>query len=396
MINSESQLAQLERDGLLRHRRVVSSPQGPSLTVADEAQLSFCSNDYLGLANHPALIEAAQRGAATYGVGSGASHLVCGHTTAHDELEQALAALVGMPRALYFTSGYMAALGVLPALVGRGDAVFSDALNHACLIDGIRLSRADVHRYAHLDLTQLEHDLAHSKASRKLVVSDAVFSMDGDLAPVPQLLLLCERYDALLLLDDAHGFGVLGKGGRGILSHFELRSSRILYMGTLGKAAGVFGAFIAGEALAIEWILQAARTYIFSTAAPSLIAVALLESLHLIESEDWRRIRLRELIDRLRRGLADLPWRLSPSSTPIQPLVVGDNRDCLALHEALLQRGIWVPAIRPPTVPKGTARLRISISAAHSPDQIDRLVDALRSLAAQDNSAHEQRALSAP
>jgi 8-amino-7-oxononanoate synthase len=228
------------------------------------------------------------------------------------------------------------------------------------------------------------------------VVSDAVFSMDGDLAPVPELLLLCERYDALLLLDDAHGFGVLGKGGRGILSHFELHSSRILYMGTLGKAAGAFGAFIAGEAVAIAWILQAARTYMFSTAAPSLIAVALLESLHLIESEDWRRVRLRELIDRLGSGLADLPWCLSPSRTPIQPLIIGDNRDCLALHEALLQRGIWVPAIRPPTVPKGTARLRISLSAAHSVDQVDRLVDALRSLAAQNNAVHEQRALSAP
>jgi 8-amino-7-oxononanoate synthase len=311
-------------------------------------------------------------------------------------LEQALATFVGMPRVLYFTSGYMAALGVIPALVGRGDAVFSDALNHACLIDGIRLSHADVHRYAHLDLTQLEHDLAQSKVGRKLVVSDAVFSMDGDLAPVPQLLLLCERYDAVLLLDDAHGFGVLGKGGRGILSHFELHSSRIIYMGTLGKAAGVFGAFIAGEAAAIEWILQTARTYMFSTATPSLIAVALLESLHLIESDDWRRVKLRELIDRLRSGLAGLPWRLSPSHTPIQPLIVGDNRDCLALHEALLQRGIWVPAIRPPTVPKGTARLRISLSAAHSPEQVDSLVDTLRSLAAQNNSIHEQRALSAP
>jgi 8-amino-7-oxononanoate synthase len=396
MINFESQLARLEREGLRRHRRVVSTPQGPFTTVAGKAQLSFCSNDYLGLANHPALIEAAQRGAATYGVGSGASHLVCGHSTAHEELEQALASFVGMPRALYFTSGYMAALGVIPALVGRGDAVFSDALNHACLIDAIRLSRADVHRYAHLDLRQLEHDLAQSKASRKLVVSDAVFSMDGDLAPVPQLLVLCERYDALLLLDDAHGFGVLGSAGRGILSHFELRSARTLYMGTLGKAAGVFGAFIAGEAAATEWILQAARTYMFSTAAPSLLAVALLESLHLIESEDWRRVRLRELVDRLRRGLADLPWQLSPSGTPIQPLIVGDNRECLALHEALLQRGIWVPAIRPPTVPKGTARLRISISAAHSPEQVDRLVDALRSLAAQANVVHEQRALSAP
>jgi 8-amino-7-oxononanoate synthase len=396
MFDFESLLAQLKRDGLLRQRRIVQGPQAASLRVKDKAYLSFCSNDYLGLANHPLLIEAARRGAAEYGVGGGASHLVCGHSTAHETLEEALAAFVGLPRALYFSTGYMAAVGIIPALVGRGDAVFSDALNHACLIDGIRLSRADVQRYQHRDLTALETAIAQSKTARKLVVSDAVFSMDGDLAPVPELLALCEKYDALLLLDDAHGFGVLGDQGRGILSHFNVRSPRLLYMGTLGKAAGVFGAFIAGEAAAIEWLLQKARTYIFTTAAPPLLAVALLASLRLIAAEDWRRARLGELIARLRERFAGLPWPLLPSDTPIQALIVGANSAAMALHEALLQQGIWVPAIRPPTVPQGTARLRISLSAAHTIADVDRLGDALYTAAAHVSSGHEQRALSAP
>jgi 8-amino-7-oxononanoate synthase len=384
MFDFESQLEQLDRDGLLRRRRVVEGPQQASLTFDGTPYLSFGSNDYLGLANHPALIGAAQRAVAAYGVGAGASHLVCGHSTPHEALEQALAAFLCLPRALYVSTGYMAALGIIPALVGRGDAVFSDALNHACLIDGIRLSRADVHRYEHLDLTMLEAALSRSKAARKLVVSDAVFSMDGDLAPVSELLALCERYDALLLVDDAHGFGVLGKGGRGILSHFAVGSPRLVYMGTLGKAAGVFGAFVAGEAVLVEWLLQRARTYIFTTAAPPLLAAAVLESLRLIGSENWRRTRLVELIGRLREGLADLPWKLLPSSTPIQPLVIGDNHEAVRLGEALLGQGIWVPAIRPPTVAPGSARLRISLSAAHSLKDVNRLAKALRALAVQE------------
>lgn len=384
MFDFESQLAQLDRDGLLRRRRIVEGPQQASLTIDGTPHLSFGSNDYLGLANHPALIDAAQRAVAAYGVGAGASHLVCGHSTPHEALEQALAAFLCLPRALYVSTGYMAALGIIPALVGRGDEVFSDALNHACLIDGIRLSRADVHRYEHRDVTMLEAALSRSKATRKLVVSDAVFSMDGDLAPVSELLALCERYDALLLLDDAHGFGVLGEGGRGILSHFAVRSPRLVYMGTLGKAAGVFGAFVAGEAVLVEWLLQRARTYIFTTAAPPLLAAAVLESLRLIGSENWRRTRLVELIGHLREGLADLPWKLLPSSTPIQPLVIGDNHEAVRLGEALLGQGIWVPAIRPPTVAPGSARLRISLSAAHSLKDVSRLAKALRALAVQE------------
>lgn len=384
MFDFESQLAQLDRDGLLRRRRIVEGPQQASLTIDGTPHLCFGSNDYLGLANHPALIDAAQRAVAAYGVGAGASHLVCGHSTPHEALEQALAAFLCLPRALYVSTGYMAALGIIPALVGRGDEVFSDALNHACLIDGIRLSRADVHRYEHRDVTMLEAALSRSKATRKLVVSDAVFSMDGDLAPVSELLALCERYDALLLLDDAHGFGVLGEGGRGILSHFAVRSPRLVYMGTLGKAAGVFGAFVAGEAVLVEWLLQRARTYIFTTAAPPLLAAAVLESLRLIGSENWRRTRLVELIGHLREGLADLPWKLLPSSTPIQPLVIGDNHEAVRLGEALLGQGIWVPAIRPPTVAPGSARLRISLSAAHSLKDVSRLAKALRALAVQE------------
>ena len=384
MFDFESQLAQLDRDGLLRRRRIVEGPQQASLTIDGTPHLSFGSNDYLGLANHPALIDAAQRAVAAYGVGAGASHLVCGHSTPHEALEQALAAFLCLPRALYVSTGYMAALGIIPALVGRGDEVFSDALNHACLIDGIRLSRADVHRYEHRDVTMLEAALSRSKATRKLVVSYAVFSMDGDLAPVSELLALCERYDALLLLDDAHGFGVLGEGGRGILSHFAVRSPRLVYMGTLGKAAGVFGAFVAGEAVLVEWLLQRARTYIFTTAAPPLLAAAVLESLRLIGSENWRRTRLVELIGHLREGLADLPWKLLPSSTPIQPLVIGDNHEAVRLGEALLGQGIWVPAIRPPTVAPGSARLRISLSAAHSLKDVSRLAKALRALAVQE------------
>jgi len=382
-MNFDFRLRQLELDGLTRHRRVVDSPQGTALTIEGKSYLAFSSNDYLGLANHPMLIAAAQWGAATYGVGGAASHLVCGHSTPHEVLEEALAAFVRLPRALYFSTGYMAAVGVIPALVGPGDAVFSDALNHACLIDGIRLSKADVNVYPHLDMATLEESLAQCRSVNKLVVSDAVFSMDGDLAPIPQLLALCERYDAWLLLDDAHGFGVLGEDGRGSLSHFGVSSPRILYMGTLGKAAGVFGAFIAGEPDAIEWLLQRARTYVFTTAAPPMLAIAVTESLQLIEQGGWRRTRLRESIAQLRKGLMDLPWKHLHSNTPIQPLIIGENRAVTELGEALLKRGIWVSTIRPPTVPQGTARLRISLSANHTPKDIAWLVESLRESALQ-------------
>jgi 8-amino-7-oxononanoate synthase len=374
------QLEELARGGLLRRRRVVENADGPHLTLDGRPYLAFCSNDYLGLARHPALVEAACRGAARYGVGAGASALISGHTVAHEVLEERLARFVRMPRALHFSGGYMANLGILAALAGRGDTVFSDALNHACLVDGARLSRAEVRIYPHLDLEALERMLAACATPGKLVATDAVFSMDGDIAPLPGLLALCERYGAWLVVDDAHGFGVLGEGGRGTLAHFGLASPRIAYMGTLGKAAGVHGAFVAGEEALIEWLVQRARTYVFTTASPPLLAEALVASLALIEAEEHRRARLRALIERLRSNLQKLPWRLAPSQTPIQPLIVGDNQAALDLAEGLRGQGIWVPAIRPPTVPAGTARLRITLSAAHEPEHVDRLAAALASL----------------
>ncbi|HKB53239.1 MAG TPA: 8-amino-7-oxononanoate synthase, partial [Ramlibacter sp.] len=352
--------------------------------------LAFCSNDYLGLSGHPALVQAACAGAREFGVGSGGSPLVGGHSAANARLERELAAFVQLPRALYFYAGFATNTGIVPALVGQGDALFSDALNHACLIDGARLSRARIHRHPHADLQALERELAASTARRKLVITDAVFSMDGDIADVPALLALCERYDALLLLDDAHGFGVLGVQGRGTLAHFGLngarRSPRILYMATLGKAAGVAGAFVAGEAALVEWLLQKTRSYIFATAAPPLLACALSASLHLIEREEHRRTELVQRIAQLRSGLAPVlhatPWRLGQSETAIQPLVIGANDQALAVMDGLASRGLWVPAIRPPTVPEGTARLRIALSAVHTAADVDRLLHALAEMAA--------------
>ena len=383
-------LADLQNRHLLRQRRTVVPQEGAYLQINGERLLAFCSNDYLGLARHPALSEAACAATRTYGVGSGASPLVSGHSAANDALEHDLAALVGLPRALYFYAGFSTNTGIVPALVGKGDAIFSDALNHACLIDGARLSSAQIHRYAHADLAALESALAASPARRKLIMSDAVFSMDGNLADVPGLLALAERYDALLLLDDAHGFGVLGPRGAGALAACGLTgagaSPRVLYMATLGKAAGVAGAFVAGSNALVEWLLQTTRSYIFATAAPALLASALRASITLIENGDDRRQHLQALIAQLRSGLstalAGHPWQLGASTTAIQPLVIGPNDEALAVMEGLRQRGLWVPAIRPPTVALGTARLRIALSAAHTEHDIDRLVAAIAALAA--------------
>ena len=376
----EAELAKLADDGLRRTRRSVDSPCAPEVDVDGRRYLAFASNDYLGLANHPDLIAAAREGAAPFGVGSGGSHLVSGHRRAHDRLEARLAAFLDLPRALTFSTGYMANLAVIPTLLGRNDAVFADRLNHACLVDAAVLSRAVHHRYPHLDLGALERQLASSPAPRKLIATDAVFSMDGDIAPLPDLLRLAETFDAWLLVDDAHGFGVLGPQGRGSLAHFGLESPRLILMGTLGKAAGVAGAFVAGHRILVEWLLQRARPYIFTTAAPPLLAHALLVAIDLIEAGDARRAHLMALIARLRSGLAQARWPLRSSTTAIQPLIVGDNHETLQVARALDAQGIWVPAIRPPTVPKGEARLRISLSAAHSEPQIDRLVAAIRAL----------------
>jgi 8-amino-7-oxononanoate synthase len=378
----EPQIAALEAQGLRRHRRELQSPQQPLARVDGREVIAFCSNDYLGLAADARVQAAAVEGAALYGVGGGASHLILGHGTAHHALEAALAKFVSLPRALLFSTGYMANLGAVTALVGRGDAVFADRLNHASLNDAAQLSRAEFKRYAHGDLAALERLLAASTATRKLVVSDAVFSMDGDIAPVPALLALCERYNAWLLLDDAHGFGVLGAGGAGVLQHFGIASERIIYMATLGKAAGVFGAFVAADDKVIEWLVQRARPYIYTTSMPPLLAHAVLKSLEIIGVEGERRARLAALIDQLKSAVTSLRWKLLPSATAIQPLIIGDTVEALRVADALAARGLLVPAIRPPTVPAGSARLRISLSAAHEPRHVDQLAQALHEIGA--------------
>jgi 8-amino-7-oxononanoate synthase len=397
--------------GLLRHRRTLESPQSPHIVVDGRQYLSFCSNDYLGLASHPQLIAALQQGAQQWGVGAGAAHLVSGHFAPHQQLEQQLAVFVGKPAALLFSTGYMANLGVVQALAGKGDTVFADKLNHASLNDAMLLSRAEIKRYRHGDMAQLAALLEQTKSGRKLVISDAVFSMDGDLAPLPDLLALCEQHDAWLYVDDAHGFGVLGEQGRGSLfdcksppapllqrgeseamddlcppllqrgAGGDLNSPRIIYMATLGKAAGVSGAFVAAEQVVIDTLINHAHSYIYTTATPPALSVALSESLVLIEQGDALRQHLRRLIAQLRDGLEGLPWSLMPSDTAIQPLLIGDNRQALQLSEGLRERGIWVAAIRPPTVPQGTARLRITLSAAHSEDDVECLIRALHELA---------------
>lgn len=367
-------------NGLYRQRLILEGSQGAHVSIAGRKYLSFCSNDYLGLASHPELIEAVCEGATRYGVGSGASHLILGHHSAHHRLEEALAFFTGFPRALLFSSGYMANVGIVSALVGHGDAVFTDKLNHASLNDAALLSRAKLIRYPHLDMANLEQRLAASQAKCKLIITDTVFSMDGDIVPVVELLTLCEKYDALLLLDDAHGFGILGQQGRGVVSHFDISSPRIIYMATLGKAAGVSGAFVAGQADIIEMLIQYARSYIYTTAAPPLLSHVVLKSLVLIEQEEWRRKKLKQLIKRLKRDLKSFRWKLLLSFTPIQPVIIGESSKVLQISNALWEQGILIPAIRPPTVPQGTARLRISLSASHSEEDIKQLVNVLRKL----------------
>jgi len=378
----DDKLAALDRDHLRRRRRIVDSPCGTHLTVGGRELLAFCSNDYLGLANHPEIVAAMIEGAQRWGAGSGAAHAVSGHLRPHQQLEGALAEFVGLPHALVFSTGYMANHGMVPALVGRGDAVFADRLNHASLIDAAIASGADHKRYAHKDMAALRQLLAQSEVKHKLILTDAVFSMDGDIAPLPQLLALAEEFDAWLVIDDAHGFGVLGRDGRGSLSAFAIKASpRIVYMGTLGKAAGVSGAFVAGAVNVIDWLQQRSRTAIFTTAHPPAVSCAVLKSLELIAAGDDRREKLQARVNQLRKALAPLAaergWQLAESQTPIQPLIVGSNQSALELSAALEATGIWVPAIRPPTVPQGSARLRICLSAAHTEADVDALIAAL-------------------
>lgn len=380
-----TELNEIAALGLSRRRRVLESPCGRMAAVDGKNLLNFASNDYLGLAGNAEIARAMADGALQWGAGSGASHLVSGHLAPHETLETEIAAFLGFPRALTFSTGYLANLAIVPTLARRGAAVFADKLNHASLIDAVQLAKAqgaETQRYPHNDMAALERQLAASSAATKVIVSDAIFSMDGDLAPLPLLLQLAERHDAWLVIDDAHGFGILGPQGQGSLAHFNLSAApRILLMGTLGKAAGVGGAFVVGSDIAIEYLLQRARSYIFTTAAPPAMACALSKSLQLIGNGQARRTNLLARIGQLRDGLSCLRWPLLPSLSAIQPLIVGDNEAALALANGLWERGLWVPAIRPPTVPKGTARLRISVSAAHTAADIDQLIQALKELA---------------
>jgi len=383
------QLLELDAAALRRRRRTVLSPCAPSQQLQPGGQLlAFCSNDYLGLASHPELVEALAEGARRWGAGSGASHLVSGHSLAHAELEQELARWlqphIPAAQALLFCSGFMANLALMTALSDAQTTLLADKLNHASLIDGALLAKARLQRYPHGRLDQLERLLRDCQTPLKLIVTDAVFSMDGDLADLPELLRLAEAYDAWVVIDDAHGFGVLGAQGHGSLEHFGLCSERLIYMGTLGKAAGLSGAFVAAHPTVIEWLLQRARSYIYTTALPPALAHALRASLALIEGPQGqqRRARLQDNVAQLRAGLAALlegqpAWSLAESATAIQPLIVGGNDLAMRLSAALEAQGLWVPAIRPPTVPAGTARLRITLSAVHEPAQIQRLLAAL-------------------
>jgi 8-amino-7-oxononanoate synthase len=390
----QARLDKLQGHHLRRTRRVVEGPCQAQLRVQDAGgsaarpMLAFCSNDYLGLAAHPTVVAALIRGARELGAGSGASALINGHNLAHQRLEQRFAGLqaahIPSCDALLFGTGYLANLGVIAALADPQTEIFSEQLNHASLIDGVRLSGARYQVYPHADLRVLEQLLVASPAAHKMIVTDAVFSMDGELAPLPQLLALAQAHRAWLLVDDAHGFGVLGQMGRGSLAHHGLCSEHLVYVGTLGKALGVAGALVAAHRTVIDWLVQRARPYVFSTAPPPALAVALEAALDIVTGAqgDALRARLGQNITRLRGGLDVAAWRLLPSATPIQPIVIGDNARTMAVAAALQAQGFWVAGIRPPTVPAGTARLRITLSAAHEPEQVDRLVDALNEQAA--------------
>ncbi|GAB6139880.1 8-amino-7-oxononanoate synthase [Methylosoma difficile] len=370
-------LNKLTQQGLYRSRRVVESPQGIHLQLNGKTVVNFCSNDYLGLANHPAIVQAFKNAADIYGVGSGAAHLICGHSTAHHALEDELAAFTGRERALLFSTGYMANIGVINALVGRGDTVLEDRLNHASLLDGGLSSGAKFKRYAHADTQHLAELLAQATGN-KLVVTDGVFSMDGDAAPLPELAAVAKQHDAWLMVDDAHGLGVLGANGGGLLEQYGLQQDDVqVLMGTLGKGFGTFGAFVAGSDVLIETLIQSARTYIYTTAMPPAVAEATRASLRIIETEHWRREKLVALIQKFRTGAGQLGLSLMPSASPIQPILVGESERAVEISQALLAAGFWVSAIRPPTVAQGTARLRVTLSASHEAPHVDALLDAL-------------------
>ena len=378
----QSRLNDRREKQLYRQRSVLESPQSVHLQVNGKKLVSFCSNDYLGLANHPKVIEAFQSAVKRWGVGSGASHLVCGHSSEHHALEEELAVFTGRESAILFSTGYMANLGCITALMQEGDAVFEDKLNHASLLDAGMASGAKFQRFLHNDLENLQSRLSKSEAEKKLIVVDGVFSMDGDFAPLDQLSDLAAQHNAWLMVDDAHGVGCLGKNGGGTAELFSLSQNQLpILMGTLGKAFGTFGAFVAGSRLLTENLIQFARSYIYTTALPPAVAAATRTSLRLIQEEYWRREHLQKLIDAFRKGSDQLGLQLMPSSSPIQPIIIGDEKKALAISQKLSERGFWVVAIRPPTVPAGTSRLRITLSAEHSLQQVEELLSALQQIA---------------
>jgi 8-amino-7-oxononanoate synthase len=386
-----SELEALETRHERRRRRLVEAIPNPAqparVRVDGRELLNFCNNDYLGLRTHPALIEAATECMRRDGFGAGAAHLLTGHSREHHELEAELAAFTGRERALLFSSGYMANLGVISALTARHDGVLADRLNHASLLDGARLANARLRRYAHLDASSARA-LLESHPDTALIVTDGVFSMDGDIAPLRELANLARQQGAWLMVDDAHGLGVLGALGRGSLEHCALDASAVpILVGTLGKALGSFGAFVAGDAALIDTLVQRARSYVFTTALPPAIAAATRAALRVLQSEPWRRERLLGLVQRFRAGAARHALPLMASSTAIQPLLIGDSAQALKLSEALEQDGFWVAAIRPPTVPRGGARLRVTLSAAHSEAHVDALLEALAAQFAQRSAA---------
>ncbi|MGD2161165.1 MAG: 8-amino-7-oxononanoate synthase [Gammaproteobacteria bacterium] len=381
MKNLQQELQQRKANHLYRSRRISEGPQQPDMVIDGKTVISFCSNDYLGLANHPEVKAAFIRGIEQYGAGSGAAHLINGHSRAHHNLEQELAEFTGYPRALLFSTGYMANLGLAQALVGKGDTALEDRLNHASLLDGGLLSGARLMRYQHNDSADLEAKLAGRTQGEKLVLSDGVFSMDGDIAELPAIADTCRKHDAWLMVDDAHGFGVLGEHGRGTLEHYGLAAANVpVYMATLGKALGTAGAFIAGSDDLIETLIQNSRTYIYTTASPPAVAEATRASLNIIISRPHLREQLNANIRYFRKACSQCGIEVATSQTAIQPVIVGDTQTAVAISEQLFAQGILVTAIRPPTVPEGTARLRITLSAAHACTHIDKLVSALNNL----------------
>lgn len=379
MFDLKPDLVKRHKAGLYRSCRINATAQGVYSLIDGKRYLSFCSNDYLGLANHPDIKNACIRSVKRYGVGSGSAHLINGHSQLHHDCEQRLAEFTGRERALLFSNGYMANLAIASALLSRHDTVFQDRLNHASLIDAAKLSTAKLVRYRHNDLYHLQKQLMHHAiASRRLLMTDAVFSMDGDCADLAQISRLCQKHETVCMVDDAHGFGVLGEHGGGLLQALNLDQDQVLIlMATLGKAVGTSGAFVAGSEDLIETLIQQAKPYIYTTASPPAISAATICSLNLIEKESWRRQKLMELVDYLRCGLAASEYQLMLSETPIQPILIGDSHRALALSDHLFKQGLLVPAIRPPTVPAGSARLRITLSAAHNKTDIDALLRVL-------------------